>query len=93
MITFDEAREIVKGMVDSLHTGWGTFYVPTEGWQDKDAYYLTPGAEEWLVDGDIAYMTTDLPGVLVSKKDGTATITTYLLVADRIDKMRPVTAQ
>lgn len=91
MIDFGQAREIVKKQEERL---WGnrkgTFYVSDEGFEDKTHYWVVIGAEEWLIDNDAGYMGTDEDIILIDKKDGSLTISTYLDDPDRFGTMKSV---
>lgn len=94
MLTFHEAREVVKKAEGGLWADkHGTFYVSDEGFQDKKHYLVVFGAEEWLIDQDPSYMEMDADIALVSRKDGKLTIATYLDDPDRFDAMRPIADQ
>lgn len=94
MLTFDEAREVVKKAEGRL---WGDraghFYVSDEGFQDKTHFWVVCGAEEWLVDEDQGFNEADADIALVDKQTGKLTISTYLNEPDRFDAMTPVSAQ
>jgi hypothetical protein len=91
MITFKQARDIVKAMEPDLWADHGgTFYVEPAGYADDKAYWVVIGAEEWLVDKDVNFLTLDEELILVSRKDGSVQRTTYLENPDRFDSMKPV---
>lgn len=88
MITFAEARRKAEQAVGTIERG--TLYADTKGWQDKRAYAVNVGAEEFIVDNDLAYALTDTPLVLVDKATGQAIVRTYLDDPDRFDRMTEV---
>lgn len=90
MITFNEARKRVSEAEGQLWKGPGTFFVSMDGREDDKAYWCVFGAEEWIIDSDPAYMMLDGGTALVDKKTGAVQLTQYLLVADRVDRMKPV---
>lgn len=93
MMTFTEAREKVerlRGAQWIREEQRGVFYVLPTGAEDADAYMLTYGAEEWLVDDDLNYARVDSGGVLVLKKSGDLVNVQYLDDPDRFDAMTSV---
>lgn len=88
MITFDEARQIVKDALGPEWT-WGTLHVPRKGYEDADGYLMTVGAREWLVDGDPHFQRWDAPLTFVDKHTGAITYGD-MLTDNRVPHMTPV---
>jgi hypothetical protein len=91
MITYAEAVETVQLMVGLDWQEDGTFYADPAGFEDAESYLVPIGAREWLVDRDRDFIVADDRVILVDKVSGDITETSYMLVRERIDKMRPVT--
>lgn len=89
-MTFDEAREAAVKLLQPQWGGRGTLFASFQGYEDSKFWYVNCGAEEWLIDEDLAYMQTDAPVVMVDKKTGDATETTYLDIADTLEKATAV---
>jgi hypothetical protein len=89
-MNYTEARAAVA---EALAPAWqqpGTFYASPEGYEDAQGYLVPVGAEEWLVARDRRFVSLDDRTVFVDKASGKITETSYMLVRDRIVKMRPV---
>lgn len=90
MLTFEQARKAVEKKMEPTWDGNGTFFVSMDGREDKKGYFLTFGAEEWIIDGEPEYMMLDGGQCLVDKDTGDVQVFQYLQDPDRIDAMRPV---
>jgi hypothetical protein len=91
VITFEEARERATEAVLAEWDGPGTFYCAPDGYEDAQAFLVTIGAEEWLVDGDADFAVLGDPLILVDKVTGAVSFWPEL-ERDRIDAMTAVFA-
>ncbi len=91
MVTFAEAREIVRGQLESHWTpGSGTLYVAQDGFEDADYWLVRAGAREALVDGDPRFDIYDCCELVVGKESGRFGLLHLPLYGDRLARMTPV---
>jgi hypothetical protein len=69
--------------------GPGTYFVSPDGYEDAQAFLVTVGAKEALIDGDTDYVVLGDPLILVDKLTGTVSFLSEL-DHERIDNMTPV---
>lgn len=71
IITFEEAREIVRRQIEPLWSpDCGTFYVAEWGSENDQYFQVDVGAREFLVNNDEDYMQYDGAIYLVEKATG-----------------------
>lgn len=71
MVTFDEARELVRALEEPAWTGPGTYMVADWGREDTTHFQVVTGAREDLIERDPAYRTGRAPVWFVDKVTGT----------------------
>lgn len=70
MVTFDEARELVRHLEKPTWVGPGTYWVGTWGREDADDFHVITGAGEDLIDHDPAFTPREAPVWFVDKTTG-----------------------
>lgn len=89
MIDYEQARARVAAEVGPEWDRPGTFDTSPQGLADADGYAVPFGAQEWLVGRDSDFMVADDRTALVDRQTGVVTVTTRLLVMDRLAGMGP----
>lgn len=91
--TFKNAQALAKQVVaeDWPALGIGTLWVDPNGYEDATTWAVLFDTREHAVDGDVMFLLLDPPLAMVDKRTGFVTVTSYLVVADQIDEMTPVT--
>ena len=91
MVTFAEAREIVRGELQSHWTpGAGTSYVAPDGFEDADYWLVRAGAREALVDDEPWFEIYDSCELVVDKTSGRFGLLHVPWHRDRLRRMTPV---
>lgn len=98
LVTFEEAREIVRREIEPL---WGplngTFYIAEWGAENDQYFEVNVGARELLVDNDEDYMQYDGAIHLVEKATGKYIEASFIELFDRqpgfLDSFTPIGAQ
>lgn len=93
MVTFDQARDIVRALEEPTWPGPGTYMVADWGAEDATHWRVVTGAREHLVDDDRTYGQFDAPVWFVDKTTGAAHWSVYLpgnLTAGKLEDMTNV---
>lgn len=90
MLTFDDAREIVRLIDARTWTGPGTFYVSTVGREDDTRYLVPAGAYEDLVEHRLEFLNFEPVARFVDKETGVLTHEPLTPQLDQIAEMREV---
>lgn len=93
MVTFEQARQLVRDLEEPTFAGPGTYMVADWGREDATHFQVVTGAREDLVDHDPAYRPLDAPVWFVDKVTGTVDQAVYLpgnLTAGKLEAMTVV---
>jgi hypothetical protein len=92
MVTFDEAKRVVLPIArENWNKGMGTLVIAPDGFESSTKWRVRAVAQQEL-DGNDSFLQMDEIIYLVDKRTGEVTVTTYLVNADLIDGMKPVSA-
>lgn len=93
MVTFDEARELVRALEEPTWPGPGTYLVADWGREDVTHFHVITGAREDLIEHDPAHRPVEAPVWFVDRVTGAVDCASYLpggLTAAKLEAMTVV---